>query len=70
MIRSDGQSLKLPRLIDMGAQVAAGMAYLKEQCYIHRDLAARNLLVKEHLICTCKVHMADFCLPRVINEYT
>ena len=33
-LRGDGQSLKLPQLIDMGAQVAAGMAYLEENNYI------------------------------------
>ena len=63
-LRGDGRSLKLPQLIDMGAQVAAGMAYLEEQCYIHQDLAARNILVGEHLICK----VADFGLVRVINE--
>ena len=36
-----GRTLKLPQLIDMGAQIAAGMAYLESQNYIHRDLAAR-----------------------------
>ena len=50
-LRGDGRSLKLPQLIDMGAQVAAGMAYLEEKNYIHRDLAARNILVGEHLLC-------------------
>ena len=63
-LRSDGRSLKLPQLIDMGAQVAAGMAYLEEQNYIHRDLAARNILVSENLICK----VADFGLARVIDE--
>jgi serine/threonine protein kinase len=37
-----GRSLKLPQLIELGAQIAAGMAYLETQNYIHRDLAARN----------------------------
>ena len=50
-LRGDGRSLKLPQLIDMGAQVAAGMAYLEEKNCIHRDLAARNILVGEHLSC-------------------
>ena len=63
-LRFDGRSLKLPQLIDMGAQVASGMAYLEEYNYIHRDLAARNVLVGEHLICK----VADFGLARVIDE--
>ena len=63
-LRGDGRSLKLPQLIDMGAQVAAGMAYLEEENYIHRDLAARNILVGEYLICK----VADFGLARIIDE--
>ena len=63
-LRGDGRSLKLPQLIDMGAQVASGMAYLEEKNYIHRDLSARNVLVGEHLICK----VADFGLPYVINK--
>ena len=63
-LRGDGRSLKLPQLIDMGAQVAAGMAYLEEKNYIHQDLAARNILVSENLICK----VADFGLARVIDE--
>ena len=50
-LRGDGRSLKLPQLIDMSAQVAAGMAYLEEQNYIHRNLTAQNILVGEHLVC-------------------
>ena len=63
-LRGDGRSLKLPQLIDMGAQVASGMAYLEEKNYIHQDLAARNILVGENLICK----VADFGLARVIDE--
>ena len=63
-LRGDGRSLKLPQLIDMTAQVAAGMAYLEDQNYIHRDLAARNILVGEHLVCK----VADFGLARIIDE--
>ena len=51
-LHGDGRSLKLPQLIDMASQVAAGMAYL-EDCRIslHKDLAARSILVGEHLQC-------------------
>ena len=63
-LRGDGRSLKLPQLIDMGAQVAAGMAYLEEKNYVHRDLAARNVLVSENLICKVK----SFSMVRVLSE--
>ena len=63
-LRGDGRSLKLPQLIDMGAQVAAGMAYLEEKNYIHRDLAARNILVSENLICK----VAGLRLVQVLHE--
>ena len=63
-LRGEGRALKLPQLIDMSAQVAAGMAYLEEQNYIHRDLAARNILVGDHMICK----VADFGLARIIDE--
>ena len=63
-LRGDGRSLKLPQQIDIGAQVAAGMAYLEMRDYVHRELGARNILVSENLICK----VADFGLARVINE--
>merc|ERR1712200_361260 len=59
-----GKLLKLPQLIDMGAQIAAGMAYLESQNYIHRDLAARNVLVGDNNV----VKIADFGLARLIKE--
>lgn len=55
-----GRNLNLPQLIDMAAQIAAGMAYLESQNYIHRDLAARNVLVADNNI----VKIADFGLAR------
>ena len=59
-----GKALKINQLIDMAAQIAAGMAYLESQNYIHRDLAARNVLVGENNI----VKIADFGLARLIKE--
>ena len=63
-LRGDGRSLKLSYLVDMGAQVASGMAYLEEKNYIHQELAARNILVSEGLVCK----VADFGLARVIGK--
>ena len=63
-LRGDRRLLKLSQLIDMGAQVAAGMAYLEENNYVHQRLAARNILLGENLICK----VADFGLGHVIDE--
>ena len=65
-LRGDGRSLKLPQLIDMGAQVASGMAYLEEKNYIHRDLAARSILVGDNLICK----VADLGMAPIFEEDT
>lgn len=63
-LQNKGRSLKLPTLVDICAQIAAGMAYLESQNYIHRDLAARNILVGDAFT----VKIADFGLARVIKE--
>jgi fyn-related kinase len=63
VLTGKGRTLKLPQLIDMAAQIAAGMAYLESQNYIHRDLAARNVLVGDSNI----VKIADFGLARLIK---
>ncbi|XP_050300935.1 tyrosine-protein kinase Src42A-like [Anthonomus grandis grandis] len=63
-LQGKGKVLKLQQLIDMAAQIAAGMAYLENQNYIHRDLAARNVLVADSNI----VKIADFGLARLIKE--
>ncbi|XP_056620249.1 tyrosine-protein kinase SRK2 [Triplophysa dalaica] len=60
--KDKGSRLHLSDQISMGAQVAAGMAYLELQNYIHRDLAARNVLVGDNNMCK----VADFGLARVI----
>jgi fyn-related kinase len=68
-LHDKGRALRLPQLVDMAAQVAAGMAYLESQSYVHRDLAARNVLVGENNICK----VGDFGLARILereDEYT
>uniref|UniRef100_W5NK23 Tyrosine-protein kinase n=2 Tax=Lepisosteus oculatus TaxID=7918 RepID=W5NK23_LEPOC len=59
--KDGGKTLVIRDQVEMGAQVASGMAYLELQNYIHRDLAARNVLVGENNICK----IADFGLARV-----
>ena len=63
-LKGEGRSLKLPELIDMAAQVAAGMAYLEEQNCTHCNLAARNILIGGHNICK----VADFGMARITGE--
>jgi len=48
----------------MGAQVAAGMAYLEEMSCIHHDIAARNILVLQDLKCK----LADFGLAYLCDD--
>ena len=59
-VKNESSSLKLPQLIDMGAQVASGMAYLEENKCLHRDLAARNIYITVNLICK----VAGFSITR------
>ena len=61
-LRGDGRSLKLPQLIDMGAQIASGMAYLEKNNCIHQDLTAGNILIGENLICK----LANFELAHIL----
>ncbi|XP_073679459.1 protein-tyrosine kinase 6b [Garra rufa] len=62
--KPEGKALDMESLIDMGTQVADGMAYLEANNSIHRDLAARNVLVGEGYVCK----IADFGLARVIKD--
>ena len=63
-LRGEGSSLGIKQLVDMSAQVAAGMAFLEQQCCIHRELMARNILIGDNLICK----VAGFRMARVISE--
>nr|BAG55494.1 protein tyrosine kinase [Monosiga ovata] len=60
----DAKELRIPNLVDMGAQVAAGMAYLESMKFIHRDLAARNVLVGDNNVCK----VSDFGLAKLVDS--
>ncbi|XP_040204271.1 tyrosine-protein kinase Blk-like [Rana temporaria] len=64
MKTDQGMNLRFPKLVDMAAQVAEGMAYIEKKNYIHRDLRAANVLVSD--ILSCKI--GDFGLARVIDS--
>ncbi|RCN30389.1 hypothetical protein ANCCAN_23837 [Ancylostoma caninum] len=63
-LQGKGRQCNLPQLVEIAAQVAAGMAYLEEMNFIHRDLAARNILTKNNL----NVKIADFGLARLLHK--
>ena len=63
-LRQRGQPLKEYQLIDIGKQVASGMAYLEEQNFVHRELAAKNVLVGDNLVCK----VSDYGLTQLIDE--
>ena len=70
-LRGDGHSLKLSQLINIGAQVADGMAYLEKKNYVLRDLAARNILVSENLVCKVEaISMARVLSDDIYYTYT
>ncbi|XP_078718563.1 BDNF/NT-3 growth factors receptor, partial [Lampetra fluviatilis] len=48
------------QMLNMGSQIAAGMAYLASQHFVHRDLATRNCLVGAGLV----VKIGDFGMSR------
>ena len=71
-LRSHGaRLLKLPQLLNIGAQVSSGMAYLEQKGYVHRELSARNVLVSENLNCKVKsISMARILLENVYEAHT
>ena len=58
-LQGKGKLLKLPQLIDMSAQVAAGMAYLESQNYIHRyvNITVLRILLKRKFSGTLRREM-------------
>ena len=63
--------LKLPQLLNIGAQVASGMAYLEKKGYVHQELSARNVVVSENLNCKVKsISMARILSEDVYEAYT
>ena len=63
-LHSDGRALKMPQLIDIASQIAAGMTYLQTQHCIHRGLMASNVLIGDSLV----AKVAGFGLARVVVE--
>ena len=66
-LRKVANVLEQSQVIDMGAQIASGMAYLESKNCIHRNLRAKNVLLTESaqkLICK----VANFSYARIISE--
>lgn len=63
---NEGETLSLDLIdqIDISRQIAAGMVYLSEKCYVHRDLATRNCLITDNLT----VKISDFGLARSVHR--
>ncbi|XP_078254660.1 tyrosine-protein kinase SRK2-like [Rhinoraja longicauda] len=62
-LRESNGCFTIVQLIDMAAQIAAGMSYLESNCYVHLDLAARNILVGDNIVCK----ISDFGLSKLLK---
>ena len=62
--QDDGQNLQLTQLVSMGAQVAAGMAYLEKNKYIHGNLTSKSVFLYEYLIC----RIGDFGIINALSK--
>lgn len=56
-LHDKGRALRLPQLVDMAAQVAAGMAYLESQNYVHRGE------------CELRAYPGFSCVAEIWHEY-
>lgn len=63
---NEGETLSIDLIdqVDISRQIAAGMVYLSEKCYVHRDLATRNCLITDNLT----VKISDFGLARSVHR--
>ncbi|KAL4236587.1 hypothetical protein ACF0H5_004972 [Mactra antiquata] len=64
LLEGETLSLDLMDQIDISRQIAAGMVYLSDKCYVHRDLATRNCLISNNLT----VKISDFGLARSVHR--
>ena len=55
--------ISFKELVDMGRQIASGMAYLTDKKFVHRDLATRNCLLDKDI----NVKIGDFGLAHDVS---
>ena len=72
LTKGEGQHLKLPELINIGAQVANGMAYLVSQHCVHGDFGLAHLVTCEELRIRPKKVPVKWKASKVIlfNQFT
>lgn len=69
-LKSKENCLEQSQLIDIGIQIASGMAYLASKNCVHRNLHAKNILLQEGLTekLVCKV--ANFSFAQIVESYS